>query len=72
MHDHLIIWDRGDFSISPVGAMCAPAHFRLDDGRVIQPFAVAPPLAAQGIRTSVAFRAGQTWSTSYSIEISAS
>ncbi len=42
MVDHQVTWDRGDFSISPVGAMCAPAHFRLDDGRVIQPFAIAP------------------------------
>lgn len=42
MTDHQVMWDRGDFSISPVGAMCAPAHFRLDDGRVIQPFSIAP------------------------------
>lgn len=42
MQDHQVTWDRGDFSISPIGGMCAPAHFSLADGRVIQPFAVAP------------------------------
>ena len=42
MQDFTAFWDRGDFTVSPVGAMCAPVNFRLDDGRTIQPFAVAP------------------------------
>ena len=42
MRDQQAAWDRGDFSVSPVGAMCAPVSFRLGDGRTIQPFAIAP------------------------------
>lgn len=40
--DRRLEWDRGDFCVSVVGAMCGPANFTLDDGRVVQPFAVAP------------------------------
>lgn len=40
--DHKAVWDRGDFSVASVGAMCAPVNFRLDDGRTVQPFAIAP------------------------------
>lgn len=36
------VWDRGSFTIVPIGAMCGPATFRLEDGRDIQPFYVAP------------------------------
>jgi len=42
MRDQQAVWDRGDFTVAAVGAMCAPANFRLDDGRMIQPFAIAP------------------------------
>ncbi|WP_395818476.1 hypothetical protein [Devosia sp.] len=42
MDNQKAVWDRGDFSVAAVGAMCAPASFRLDDGRTIQPFAIAP------------------------------
>lgn len=42
MRDHEAGWDRGDFSVAAVGAMCGPVDFRLDDGRTIQPFAIAP------------------------------
>lgn len=42
MCDHEAGWDRGEFSVAAVGAMCGPVNFRLDDGRTIQPFAIAP------------------------------
>lgn len=35
-------WDRGSATIAHLGAMLGPAHMRLDDGRSIQPFAIAP------------------------------
>ncbi len=35
-------WDRGSATVTHTGAMIGPAHFQLDDGRSIQPFAVAP------------------------------
>jgi len=35
-------WDRGQIEITELGAMCAPAMFELDDGRKIDPFALAP------------------------------
>lgn len=35
-------WAHGEFTVVRVGAMCAPATFKLSDGREVQPFAVAP------------------------------
>lgn len=37
-----IAWDRGSATVLQTGAMIGPAHLVLDDGRSIQPFAVAP------------------------------
>ncbi len=37
-----IQWNHGGATISQLGAMLAPALFRLDNGREIQPFAIAP------------------------------
>lgn len=41
-NDIKVIWDHGEFTVIRLGAMCAPATFRLSDGREVQPFAVAP------------------------------
>lgn len=38
----LLAWNRGRLAVEPVAAMMGPAEVRLDDGRVISPFAVAP------------------------------
>jgi len=38
----VIPWSHGEFTILNDGAMCAPANFKLDDGRTVQPFAIAP------------------------------
>lgn len=35
-------WDRGEAEVQSLGAMLGPVQFRLDDGREVQPFAVAP------------------------------
>ena len=40
--EHRISWAHGQFSVIETGAMCAPATFYLNDGRAIQPFAIAP------------------------------
>ena len=37
-----ISWDRGDAEIQLLGGMLGPIRFRLDDGRAVQPMAVAP------------------------------
>lgn len=35
-------WKHGEFTIALSGAMCAPVSFQLGDGRLVQPFAIAP------------------------------
>lgn len=35
-------WSHGSLYVEPVGAMLGPVEFRLDDGRVVQPFDVFP------------------------------
>ncbi len=42
MADHQISWDRGVADIQLLGGMLGPAGFRLQDGRTVQPFAIAP------------------------------
>ena len=37
-----IAWDRGEAFVTPLGAMVGPVSFTLDDGDVVQPFAIAP------------------------------
>lgn len=37
-----VTWAHGEFTVVPVGAMCAPARFALPDGSLVQPFAIAP------------------------------
>ncbi len=39
---YTVPWKHGAFTIALPGAMCAPVNFRLEDGRLIQPFAIAP------------------------------
>lgn len=35
-------WDRVEATVLRSGAMLGPARFELDDGRIVQPFAIAP------------------------------
>jgi hypothetical protein len=37
-----LVWSHGHGSVQAVGGMLGPVHFRLPDGRSIQPFAVFP------------------------------
>ena len=42
MTDRIITWDRGEAELQLLGGMLGPVRFRLEDGRVVQPLAVAP------------------------------
>ena len=39
---HTLVWDCGTAEVQTLGAMLGPIRFRLPDGRVVQPMAVAP------------------------------
>ena len=42
MADKVVIWDHGEAEVQLLGGMLGPVRFRLEDGRVVQPLAVAP------------------------------